>query len=167
MPWTCQECKTDIWSDINMVMLKEELWLSIADKKDVLCDKCIEKRLGRKLNKKDLMPGVMCNEWYMQEHPLMEAKLFIKNILKESGNRNSYIKDILFEVMKYTKARSSNIYKIGYDKDTEILELEFNNGGVYQYFDVPEDIFQGLKSAPSHGKYAHSNIFGYYNYERV
>jgi hypothetical protein len=166
MPWTCQECKKDIWVDDNMAMLKEELWLSIANKEDVLCDSCIEKRLGRKLKKEDLKPDVLCNIWYMQEHPLMEAKSFISNILKEAKGSN-YLKKILYEAMLYTKARSSNIDKIGYDKETEILELEFKNGGVYQYFDVPIDVYKGLKSAPSQGKYAHSNIFGYYNYERT
>lgn len=37
-----------------MVMLKNELWLSIAQRRDILCVDCIEKRLGRQLTFDDL-----------------------------------------------------------------------------------------------------------------
>lgn len=49
----CDECKTE---DLFTVMLHDNLWLSIANKRDVLCVNCIEKRLGRKLTLDDLRP---------------------------------------------------------------------------------------------------------------
>ena len=32
---------------------------------------------------------------------------------------------------------SSNIASIGYDPDSETLEIEFTNGSIYQYFNIP------------------------------
>ncbi|MCA1762425.1 MAG: KTSC domain-containing protein [Flavobacteriales bacterium] len=48
---------------------------------------------------------------------------------------------------------SSNIASVGYDKERMILEVEFHNGTIYQYFDVPEKVYTGLINAPSHGAY--------------
>lgn len=50
----CQTCKTEIYVGENMVMLKDDLWLSIAKKEDILCDECIEDLLGRKIISSDL-----------------------------------------------------------------------------------------------------------------
>lgn len=50
----CQKCSKKIYVGENMVMLKDDLWLSIANEKDILCDKCIEELLGRKLTGYDL-----------------------------------------------------------------------------------------------------------------
>jgi hypothetical protein len=55
---------------------------------------------------------------------------------------------------------------IGYDAENEILEVEFNHGGVYQYFDVPEDVYQELMDAPSHGVYFSANIRNDYQCEK-
>ena len=51
---------------------------------------------------------------------------------------------------------SSNINSIGYANGT--LEIEFNNGSIYQYNNVPETLYNGLMSASSHGKYFASHI---------
>lgn len=62
---------------------------------------------------------------------------------------------------------SSNIASIGYDETSETLEIEFKNGGVYQYFDVPERVYNGIMSASSHGEYLAQNIKGHYRYSKV
>ncbi len=56
-------------------------------------------------------------------------------------------------MMKRETVKSSNLKSVGYDKSVGILEIEFNNGGIYQYSKVPENIFHELMKAPSHGKY--------------
>ena len=38
---------------------------------------------------------------------------------------------------------SSNIASIGYDPDNLVLEIEFLSGAVYQYYDVPQSIYDG------------------------
>ncbi|MBO7494531.1 MAG: KTSC domain-containing protein [Bacteroidales bacterium] len=63
---------------------------------------------------------------------------------------------------------SSNIASIGYDSISQILEVEFLNGAIYQYYDVPETLYDGLMSADSHGKYLNEYIKkGGYSYSRV
>jgi len=63
---------------------------------------------------------------------------------------------------------SSNIASIGYDSISQILEVEFLNGAIYQYYDIPETLYDGLMSADSHGKYLNEYIKkGGYNYSRV
>jgi hypothetical protein len=54
--------------------------------------------------------------------------------------------------------RSSVIPTVGYDTDREILEIEFHNGAVYQYFEVPPHIHQKLVTADSPGTYFNANI---------
>ena len=36
---------------------------------------------------------------------------------------------------------SSNILSVGYDKEKELLEVEFHNNTVYQYLHVPNNVF--------------------------
>lgn len=60
--------------------------------------------------------------------------------------------------MKRQLVESSNLASIGYDAENESLEVEFKNGGIYQYFDVPENVYDELMSASSHGQYFDRNI---------
>ncbi|NYT74957.1 KTSC domain-containing protein [Halomonas sp. QX-2] len=69
--------------------------------------------------------------------------------------------------MKKVQVESSNIASIGYDADSETLEIEFLNGSVYQYYNIPENIYDGIMSAASHGGYLASNIKGQYSYSKV
>lgn len=62
---------------------------------------------------------------------------------------------------------SSNVAAIGYDEESLTLEIEFNNGSVYQYYDVPKHIYEALDQASSIGSYLASNIKGQYRYSRV
>jgi len=47
------------------------------------------------------------------------------------------------------------------------LEVEFQNGNVYQYFDVPEAVYQEFRQAPSRGQFLNTNIKGVYRYARM
>jgi len=69
--------------------------------------------------------------------------------------------------MKRESVSSSNIASIGYDQASSTLEVEFLKGGVYQYFDVPNNVFQGMMTANSHGEYLAQNIKGHYRYSKV
>lgn len=62
---------------------------------------------------------------------------------------------------------SSNISGFDYIKDRQVLIVEFTNGGRYNYFDVPEIVFERMKAAPSKGKFLAQNIKGKYRYSRV
>lgn len=69
--------------------------------------------------------------------------------------------------MKRSPVQSSNIKSIGYDSDRKTLELEFVNGGVYQYFEITEDIYQSIVSSASIAKYFITNIKDRYSYTRL
>lgn len=69
--------------------------------------------------------------------------------------------------MKRKSVTSSNIASIGYDVDSQTLEIEFLNGGVYQYFEVPQQVYAEIMNADSHGQYLAHNIKGVYRYSKV
>lgn len=60
--------------------------------------------------------------------------------------------------MERTPVSSSNLRSIGYEPETSTLEVEFNTGSVYQYHGVPQEIFDALMQAGSHGIYFNANI---------
>ena len=62
---------------------------------------------------------------------------------------------------------SSHLSSVGYDSVSLTLEIEFKEGAVYQYFDVPEFEHQGLMQATSHGTYFYANIRDRYRYTRL
>jgi hypothetical protein len=60
--------------------------------------------------------------------------------------------------MQRNPVSSSNLASVGYDASNHTLEIEFNSGRIYQYFDVPEHIHQELISAGSIGSYFSQSI---------
>ena len=54
--------------------------------------------------------------------------------------------------------QSTAIAKVGYSKRRHILEIEFVNGAVYRYFDVPVSTYRELMSAESKARFYDSNI---------
>ena len=69
--------------------------------------------------------------------------------------------------MNRESVSSSNLASIGYDSENEILEIEFNHGGIYQYYNVPESEYVALMDASSHGKYFSANIRNDYEYQKL
>lgn len=57
---------------------------------------------------------------------------------------------------------STAIAKIGYSKRRHILEIEFVNGAVYRYLDVPVTVHRDLMSSESKARFYDSNIKGHY-----
>jgi hypothetical protein len=53
---------------------------------------------------------------------------------------------------------STEITQVGYQEDSQTLEIQFVQGGVYQFFNVPSDVFDGLINASSKEVYYHSKI---------
>ena len=60
--------------------------------------------------------------------------------------------------MEREEVDSSNIISIGYEEETETLEVEFHGGRVYQYYGVPNHIHRDLMSADSHGGFLDSHV---------
>jgi hypothetical protein len=60
--------------------------------------------------------------------------------------------------MNRTPVSSSNLKSVGYDPYSQTLEIEFHNGGIYQYSQVPQSVYSGLMGASSRGEYFESHI---------
>lgn len=62
---------------------------------------------------------------------------------------------------------SSNVLSIGYHEPAETLEVEFLNGYIYQYYNVPMALYQQFMQAGSKGKFLNEYIKNFYPYSRV
>ncbi len=62
---------------------------------------------------------------------------------------------------------SSNLKSVGYDPDSALLEIEFQDGSIYQYSGVPQNVHQALMAAASLGSFVHKHIRGKYSYRKV
>ena len=69
--------------------------------------------------------------------------------------------------MDRVSVNSSNVDSVGYNPDSLTLEIEFNSGDIYQYYDVPEYIYDELISAGSVGQYLNQNVKNNYSYDQV
>ena len=57
---------------------------------------------------------------------------------------------------------STAIAKIGYSKRLRALEIEFVNGAIYRYLDVPNSLYRQLIAAESKARFYDRNIRGRY-----
>ena len=56
------------------------------------------------------------------------------------------------------RVESSAITAVGYSKRRHILEIEFVNGAIYRYLDVPSAVHRDLMSAESKARFYDSKI---------
>jgi hypothetical protein len=63
--------------------------------------------------------------------------------------------------------QSRAIASVGYDRATNVLELELTEGEVYRYFAVPRRVHDELLAADSIGRYFLSQIRNRYGYQRL
>ena len=71
------------------------------------------------------------------------------------------------ETMLRKPVDSTTMRSIGYQAKSEILEIEFDSGTVYQYLGVPAAVHQQLLRAESKGRYFNSEIRDVYPYVQV
>lgn len=69
--------------------------------------------------------------------------------------------------MRRTSVNSSNIAAIGYGLATFTLEVEFMNGSIYQYFNVPQYLYHQLMNASSKGQFLNDYIKYSFRYQRI
>ncbi len=62
---------------------------------------------------------------------------------------------------------SSNIARYRYEINESVLQVEFKNGGTYNYYDVHQEIFDQMKAAASKGQFLAQNVKGAYRYAKV
>jgi len=64
--------------------------------------------------------------------------------------------------MEKRSVQSSTVKSVGYDEKTLTLEIEFVNGNIYQYFDVPHSVHSELMASGSLGQFLNTQIKGQY-----
>ena len=69
--------------------------------------------------------------------------------------------------MQRVLVESTTLASAGHDARSAVLELQFRNGAVYQYFLVPRRVYRGLLSALSKGGYFNHYIRGKYPYKLI
>lgn len=60
--------------------------------------------------------------------------------------------------MERKRISAGNIRSVGYDARNRMLEVEFSDGGIYQYSGVSEEVHRRFMNSPSPGSYFRDNI---------
>ena len=68
--------------------------------------------------------------------------------------------------MQRKHVTSSAISSVGYDERSSTLEVEFQSGAVYDYFDVPPKVYKALLKASSKGRFVSRRIRDRYPFVR-
>ncbi len=53
---------------------------------------------------------------------------------------------------------SSMLVSIGYEQETETLQIEFKDGTIFNYEKVPFDVYTNMMDSASIGSFYHKNI---------
>jgi hypothetical protein len=69
--------------------------------------------------------------------------------------------------MKTLAVNSTTLRTVGYDAERQLLQIEFQNRSLYQYFDVPAAVYEALMQAPSKGAYFNRSIRQRFDYALV
>lgn len=62
---------------------------------------------------------------------------------------------------------SSNLKSAKYDTESKVLEITFNNNSIYEYNDVPWEVFTRMRLSESQGKFFNMNIAKKYQYKKT
>ena len=87
--------------------------------------------------------------------------LFAPTYLASKPNERRPAEGIVSHIRR-EPIESSAIASIGYSKRLHALEIEFVNGAIYRYLDVPRSLYRELMKANSKARFYHKNIRGRY-----
>ena len=69
--------------------------------------------------------------------------------------------------MKRVSVPSSTLAAVAYSCQGSLLDLEFCDGSLYRFFEVPEDCFQQFMASDSKGRYFNNNIRNRFRYQQL
>lgn len=87
--------------------------------------------------------------------------------ISDKFRRNNEVVEPDKVAIEYTPLVSTNLESAAYNPENKIMRVIFNTGGIYQYYDVPLGVYNGLVNAPSVGRYFFENVRDVYNYEQI
>lgn len=69
--------------------------------------------------------------------------------------------------MEHLLVKSSALLSVGYEDSTQILQVRFKDGRVYEYEQVPPIFYMEMMTAPSIGRYFFENIAASFPYRSI
>jgi hypothetical protein len=69
--------------------------------------------------------------------------------------------------MERINITSSTIKSVGYDVNMKVLEIEFTRGVIYQYNEIPFEIYNNFMTSKSKGNFLSINIMKKYPFKKV
>ena len=70
-------------------------------------------------------------------------------------------------IERHEVANSSHLQSVGYDNRSGILTVEFKDGEIYQYENVPEGVMLDFITAKSQGRFFQQSIANQFEYRRI
>lgn len=69
--------------------------------------------------------------------------------------------------MERRKVNSSKIRSVGYDERARVLEVEHNDGSIYQYSGVSHEVYRRMMAAPTIASFYQDRIEEDYSRKRI
>lgn len=69
--------------------------------------------------------------------------------------------------MNWISFKATDFYEIKYNKDENKLQIEFNDGSIYQYFGVENNLFDDFIKSETQGIFFNKLIRGKFKYKRI
>jgi len=63
--------------------------------------------------------------------------------------------------------KTKTIKKVGYHDEDDTLAVEFGDGGIYEYYDVPKFVYHDILLGDNPGKVLLKEVKGKYEYEKI
>lgn len=74
---------------------------------------------------------------------------------------------IIAERISLNGVMSSLLSAVGYNREKQILAVEFSSGAIFHYAGVPPDLFQAFIESESYGRYYSQHIRGKFQGEKM
>ena len=96
----------------------------------------------------------------------LERARLAARLIESLADRNSD-EDDENAAVRFKTVNSSMLRRVRYDPEKRFLDVVFRTGEKYRYKDVPQDEYDGLMAAHSHGKYMQTRIIDRYEVESL
>lgn len=79
----------------------------------------------------------------------------------------SIIKEEILGTKIINEIKSTNLKKSEYDTETKKMIVTFNSGSVYEYYEIPHQMYTQFRMSESQGKFFNSKIAKTFKYKKI
>jgi len=94
----------------------------------------------------------------MRVPPIASVIFFLAAVFLQAAPAPTPRPAAIVSRIKRVPVQSSAIATLGYSKPIRALEIEFRNGAIYRYLDVPPNVYEALLRARSKARFYDDNI---------